>query len=343
MYPGRPVPADPSKFSVYERLRYWLHNCIHNHNHKEIQERALPSRILDVKRGSIGEDQIKVVDNLETKITYVALSHCWGSSQHLTATRDTLESLKLGISILSLPKTFQDAITVTRKLGFRYLWIDSLCILQDDAEDWEIEGSKMASIYEKAIVTIAADRAKDDTEGFLSLRPERPYIEIAEKAHENVRTIHVFPIALKDEFHDGFDVDMDEEPLSQRAWALQERLLSLRMFHFGQTQVAYECRSHIFTEDGYNHPVPLDYLGQDSREKLPDFDQAVYRVEKRWRDIIEWYTKRALSHPSDKLPALAGLARKFDRDSIHHREERPEYLAGLWRSNLLEGLCWFSK
>ena len=146
MYSGRPVPADPSDSAVYERLRYWLHNCVHNHEHKEIQGGTLPSRILDVKCDNIEQDQIRLVDVLENQMTYVALSHCWGSSQHFKATRDTLAPLKLGILTFSLPKTFQDAITVTRKLGFQYLWIDSLCILQDVLEDWEIEASKMASI-----------------------------------------------------------------------------------------------------------------------------------------------------------------------------------------------------
>lgn len=249
--------------------------------------------------------------------------------------------MKLGVPTLSLPKTFQDAITVTRKLGFQYLWIDSLCILQDDLEDWEIEASKMASIYENAIVTIAAGRANNDNEGFLSFRPERVYVEVFNEVNEDIYTIQAFPIALKHEFKGGFDVDMVDEPLSQRAWAFQERLLSVRTFHFGHTQVVFECRSHLYTEDGYSHPFSLDYLGQDSREKFPDIDQPVYQEDIRWIDILHRFTERALSYPSDRFPALAGLARKYDKSPAHSVVGHLEYLAGLWRSNLLEGLCWF--
>jgi hypothetical protein len=200
----------------------------------------------------------------------------------------------------------------------------------------------MASIYENAIVTIAAGRANNDNEGFLSFRPERVYVEVFNEVNEDIYTIQAFPIALKHEFKGGFDVDMVDEPLSQRAWAFQERLLSVRTFHFGHTQVVFECRSHLYTEDGHSHPFSLDYLGQDSREKFPDIDQPVYREDIRWIDILHRFTERALSYPSDRFPALAGLARKYDKSPAHSVVGHLEYLAGLWRSNLLEGLCWFS-
>jgi hypothetical protein len=80
----------------------------------------------------------------------MALSHCWGSAQTFVTTKSTLAARKSGINFGDLPKTFQDAIVVTRMLGVQYLCIDSLCILQGDVEDWEREGSRMADIYQNS-------------------------------------------------------------------------------------------------------------------------------------------------------------------------------------------------
>jgi hypothetical protein len=96
---------------------------------------------------------------------YVALSHCWGTlGKHpLRTTTDNLQEHISGISWSTLPKTFQDALKITRELGIDYIWIDSLCIVQDSEEDWRQESREMGLIYERARVTIAAAGAADSS------------------------------------------------------------------------------------------------------------------------------------------------------------------------------------
>jgi hypothetical protein len=96
---------------------------------------------------------------------WAVLSHRWGIGSTATLREDTLDTQKSGISISSLPATFQDAIKLTRFLGPRYLWIDSLCIIQDSVADWQTESATMPGIYQNAFVTIAAASTKDSHGG----------------------------------------------------------------------------------------------------------------------------------------------------------------------------------
>lgn len=98
---------------------------------------------------------------------YVALSHCQGHHPFVATTKSTLRARKAGVAWTQLSKTFQDAIILTRDLGVDFVWIDSLCIIQDDAEDWAREASQMASIYRNGYITIAATWAASGQEGFL--------------------------------------------------------------------------------------------------------------------------------------------------------------------------------
>ncbi|KAF4836161.1 hypothetical protein CGCSCA4_v012355 [Colletotrichum siamense] len=113
---------------------------------------------------------------------YVALSHCWGQHQPAKTTKATLGRYKWRLIWADLPKTFQDAITVTRALGIDFIWVDSLCIIQDDPDDWAKEASQMASIYRNAYITIAVTSAAGGEEGFLYDRRRRIYKSTAEKS-----------------------------------------------------------------------------------------------------------------------------------------------------------------
>jgi Heterokaryon incompatibility protein (HET) len=119
---------------------------------------------------------------MNEKGQYVTLSHCWGQQKFLTTTKETLPLRTKGIEWDSMPRTFQDAATITRRLGFQYLWIDALCIIQDSEIDWETESAKMGSIYQDSVLTIAASDARDGRGGCFS--------EIAE--HE-VPVSHMIP------------------------------------------------------------------------------------------------------------------------------------------------------
>jgi hypothetical protein len=153
---------------------------------------------------------------------YVALSHLWGSSQHFTATTANLTLLTAGFSSDRLPQTFRDAIFTTRQLGYEYIWIDSLCIVQDDTKDWLRESEKIADVYKDAEFTIAAHCAADDSEGFLA--------KAMSKRHAISLTV--------DGRHIGIcrtpnpNADVTNSALSKRGSVLQERFLSTRTLHF---------------------------------------------------------------------------------------------------------------
>jgi Heterokaryon incompatibility protein (HET) len=158
------------------RVQHWLGHCDSNHKCAPILP-ELPTRVLDLGEAPYPE-QIKLVETKGRNGRYIALSHCWGSSHRITTTQSTLEARKRGISIAELPSTFQQAALIAVSLGVTYLWIDSLCIVQDSHSDWEYEASRMGSVYANSYLTIAASSSLDDSSGcFPSLEAkDSPYL-----------------------------------------------------------------------------------------------------------------------------------------------------------------------
>jgi hypothetical protein len=172
---------------------------------------------------------------------YIALSHCWGKlkeSQRFCTYRRNINDLRKIIDFDKLPKTFQDAVTVARELGVRFLWIDSVCIIQDDPEDWYKESRLMENIFSSAYCTIAASSASDSTKGFLGRRPARPCVKVRDLYH---------PLYVCENI-DDFHRDVEKGELSQRGWVLQERALSRRTIHFTTVQTYWECGRGIHCE-----------------------------------------------------------------------------------------------
>ncbi|KAF1360923.1 HET-domain-containing protein, partial [Lizonia empirigonia] len=149
-----------------KQVKHWINKCERKHTKCFDHPSNLPSRVIDV-RGT----QLRLLDPSPSgEHRYVALSHCWGTCRDFLTTRENLNSRKAGFELFELPATFRDAVTATRTLDIPFLWIDSVCILQGDKEDWETEGSKMADVYSNATICIAASDANDDAEGFLKPR-----------------------------------------------------------------------------------------------------------------------------------------------------------------------------
>ncbi len=135
----------------------------------------------------------------DQKAQYTALSHCWGALKPLTTTGSSLEQRKQGIEWSSLPKTFRDAIHVTHSLGIKYLWIDSLCIVQDDSVDWEVESAKMASIYSQSFITIAATAAVNGSEGcYMERNPRYQARKITVVKESSERSPFLYEVFLRE-------------------------------------------------------------------------------------------------------------------------------------------------
>ncbi|ORY09011.1 heterokaryon incompatibility protein-domain-containing protein, partial [Clohesyomyces aquaticus] len=126
----------------------------------------LPTRVIDVGTNADGAT-VRLVETKRRRDHYIALSHCWGppTKRPLCTSKATFPQHLAGIHISSLPKTFRDAVAITRLLNLRYLWIDSLCIIQDDRNDWSMEAPRMGAFYSGAHLVIAASGARDSTEG----------------------------------------------------------------------------------------------------------------------------------------------------------------------------------
>lgn len=303
---------------------------------------ALPSRVLDLE-ATDSEDGLKLHESIGDVGCYVSLSHCWGDSDYpAKTTSHTLAQNKKSILWFMLPKTFQDAIVFTRWLGIRYLWIDSLCIIQDSEEDWLEESVKMVDVYQKAYVTIAATASRSDDGGlFYAKKPE----ELTKRLFGLASDGTPFNMYLRSRFlHDRTGKlatygQYKDVPLLTRAWAYQEILLSPRVLHFGKQELRWECMERMNCE-----------CGEDDTQKFPSRFYNPYKLHhssalangrdkavlhSRWQAIVEEYSALGLTFGKDKLPALSGLANQM-------RRYRPadKYIGGLWLQSLFQDMLW---
>ena len=287
---------------------------------------------------------------------WAALSHCWGNSVTKTLTTASIDEMKDAISLASLPQNFRDAITITQVMDIPFLWIDSLCILQDSTEDWREESARMGDIYKNSTITIAATNAERSSDGFLRDRQPEARCALKFGAVEEVSVI----VRPSIEWYSSPEI---VGPLTQRAWVLQERLLPVRTLHVGGQQMMWECRTELLAEgycdsddvpedqkpgefkslirDGFhndspstlvsNKPsVPHEADSSTTSHLYPNQD-SIYN---QWYRVVEIYAHLRLTNRTDRLPALAGVAQQFQ--SLTH----DTYLSGIWKSELLRGLQW---
>jgi hypothetical protein len=187
---------------------------------------------------------------------YVALSHCWGlptdaEKEQFCTTRKNYDHRLEGFSIDDLPKTFTDAVQVTRELGKQHLWIDALCIIQaiegEDDVDWKNEAGNMEQVFGSAYCTIAASSATTWTMGFFEWDSTSRYVQDFLDALENWNPTSRFIQVTSDNGGNtaGYAIDIDATPLNQRAWVVQEKVLSRRIISFTECHTYWECGDHM--------------------------------------------------------------------------------------------------
>jgi hypothetical protein len=242
VFPQLPAALTPIHLRV---LKAWLKDCDCHHQHGFFPSTTnfVPTRLIDV--GSHGRDIVRLVDTSVDRVMpqrYVALSRCWGSEQgngQIRTTRDSIKLHRSGLSMKALPNTFLDAVRVVRGLGLQYLWIDSLCIVQGDKDDWDRESKLMERVFGSAYFTLAASCAKDTTDGFLKPRPARKSVMIREPGGDPFYVCEAI---------DDFQNDVEQSRLNQRGWVLQERALSRRTIFFAERQTYWECGKGVRCE-----------------------------------------------------------------------------------------------
>ncbi|KAF2829411.1 hypothetical protein CC86DRAFT_189210 [Ophiobolus disseminans] len=209
----------------------------------------------------------------------------------------------------------------TSRLGYEYLWIDSLCIIHNDVADWRFEGSRMPDIYSNALLTIAATASSGASGGCFYSNSR--FIS-AEYTYPDADGLFQHVCIRKKMGYAAWI--FGRLPLLQRGWALQERLLSPRVVHFAENEVIWECKTSTDCECTMVHH-------EDHVKGLSDFTQTLSVQEsvlgELWHTIVEDYARRCLSYEMDIFPALQGIAKQF------HLQTRSAYLAGVWESNII--------
>ncbi|KFY32394.1 hypothetical protein V493_00244 [Pseudogymnoascus sp. VKM F-4281 (FW-2241)] len=346
---ARTTAAAANTDELYSLIHGWMGHCEKEHpGCKDHRPQVLPDRVVFVGKGS----DPYLVEPKGSRADYIALSHRWGGQVSLQLKTATLDDFKKGIPFSSFPKTFQDAITVCRSLLIEYIWIDSICIIQDSKDDWDVQGSKMDQVYSNCVLTIAADAAENGDSGFLET-PERRELQTATRKIDCVS-----PSGEKGEIFvrpwrrygslGGFGRHYSSwEPgslgpsqrlkqqgsfLVRRGWVLQETFLPGRIIHFLSDEVTWKCAALSRCECQLqphakvaHRPLDLEEPREITSRDLKEF----------WREVIEQYTQREFTVQSDRLAAMAGLA-----NHVHFRHPDIEYYAGLWSDELPSTLLW---
>jgi hypothetical protein len=326
-------------------VKRWLDRCQESHSFCNNITEALPFTERPTRLVAIGSETIHLEEmNTTNPKNYVVLSYCWGddSKREWHTTHQNSEDYQKLIEYETLPQTIKDAVHITRELGYGYLWVDALCIIQRGNEnDKMIEMRKMASIYLGASVVLSAARARDSREGFLQNRR-------LDKIYNTVFELHA-EVEGKGNGMDAFFLhesteNSKDEPIDERAWTLQEHCLAVRLLRFGSKQTRWACLQKDPNIDGgcdcsESTIDPIAFTGKLSRRLLKDHNEIPdeWKFDNWMQVVVQEYCSRKLSNPSDRLPALAALAHMF---AIEKHSATKNYYAGLWAEDLPMQLLW---
>ncbi|ETS81522.1 hypothetical protein PFICI_06524 [Pestalotiopsis fici W106-1] len=346
-----PDPEDPIPENVdiglttgpgqaLDQLKGWLEQC--NTSHEGCIARIAhdkspsqyPTRLVDVGTDVDPCIRLCITKNSPIQGPYLTLSHCWGKIPTIKLLSENVANMEKEIPYSALTKTFREAVIVTRNLGVRYIWIDSLCIIQNSTDDWRSEGLQMAQVYTNSYLNIAAAHSTDGHGGlFVSRDPAR------------IQPIHIKTdwvgigkrkLFLRDEKF--WCRAVDQAPLHRRGWVLQERTLAERTVHFCTDQIFWECSDGTYSESFPSGPVYGSVFGLSSRIRFPPDDVGLHNIntwaESAWRTTLQVYSQCAITQPDDKLVAVAGIAQRLQAATGWH------YIAGLWRESIPNNLHW---
>jgi Heterokaryon incompatibility protein (HET) len=320
----------------------WLAVCLNTHKSCQTQsskESLLPKRVIDIH-----SPRVKLHETRNEYGRYACLSHCWGSVRpSCRTTSATLEANQRGIDWDTLPATFQDAIDFTRRLGLQYIWIDSICIVQDNLEDWKEQSSLMPNIYENAYITLCATGSSDDSKGCYL---PASYNEMPQKIHIKKKDGPEYDVYFRCHLASGHPPSWTVLgfrgryfPLMSRAWAYQERLMSPRLVHFAHGNLLWECSElsdcECYPGETEGDSPHMSHLREKMRYREFLNGTRLGEAEVYWREIVSIYSNLELSLKKDKLPALSGVAKQISKLRLGD-----EYLAGLWRKTIIGDLGW---
>lgn len=298
--------------------------------------------MIEILSANGGIVSIRVIETrgMKGQHEYACLSYCWGSSTQagMTTTGNFPRPLKLE----ELPKTISDTILLCHKLGFQYLWVDSLCIIQNDMKDWNNEASKMRDIYGSSSLTIATPVCYDSSQSLISRRLSKAGFPEPRARLDYPNQISWAPVSIWI-FHPRADLSKHEmwclesewddfnhhfrnrprDAWMKRAWTFQEWMLSPKVLHINKMTV-WDCF------EGYGNELSSRKMEPAKLQRNVDGQ----RNEMSWKDIVEHFTSRKITKDQDRLPALAGIA------DLHRQKTGFTYLAGIWLEDIPNALLW---
>lgn len=362
---GYDIPGATSSTESLAWISSQLQRCEKSHRRcswKSSSGSALPMRVLDVGR-HVG-DIVRLYETERETAQYACLSYCWGRSPFLRTVAANLKDHLEQISLDQLPLAQRETIAIVRQLGIRYLWIDSLCIIQDSKDDWRREAADMASIYQRSCLVISASKSSAACDGLFSTVPpdcfdsHKLVVDVGDgqqysEVSARLRFTHISrPIPAAKE-------NLSPLPVFTRGWTFQERFLAPRILHFNAEELAWECleesacqcsgvesrsisgsfaagRAAVartldkYATSGVGSPAQSKVLHNPSH--WPDMTEQELR--QAWHNLVEDHSCLDLTYEGDVFPATSGLAKQLQ--SVRHSR----YLAGLWEKSLLADLCW---
>lgn len=320
---ARPAHSDVTSDYTFQSIDQWLDLCATHPDCGPLNDSPLPTRLIEVSPAdNNGNPRIALTKGKRGK--YVALSYCWGGRQEGMTRKNNISTRLQGLDSMELSNSILQAIDTTRRMGLRYIWIDAICIIQDDEQDKAYEISQMCDIYRQAFLTIVAANSARAIDGFLknpSVSGPRPY-RIPFWTTDG--RLSLVCLQLEGWYND------DNEPINSRCWTLQERLLSRRLVIYASHNVQVQCQYEIVNLDN-----SLNIAAGLGTWRLPSGlisplagvsadDLAPEAIMELWKRVITQYSARQLKRVEERLVALAGLAHAF-REVL-----QLPYLAGLW-------------
>ncbi|OCL13597.1 HET-domain-containing protein [Glonium stellatum] len=337
--------------ATWNLAKEWIEKC---KSHKLCNERAssdfMPKRLLDVGpfnlEHGVENQYVRLIlpGGIGLKAPYLTLSYCWGATNKIKLTESNHERFASGILIHDLPKTIRDAIAITRRLGFKYIWIDALCILQDSPSDWTEEAASMADVYGSCFLTIAALGAWGSDVGCFGQRDPLIYSPCWLFKTAIGQDFSVYSVRYSDIISEC----ITNSALNVRGWVMQERLLSPRTLAFG-VSVGWEClgmESHGLSDESR---TSLKYMDtptkrrfnasglqnmRDTSEVLRPGTRESLEAMAVWQDILKYYTRSSVTVQSDRVFAISGIIKAFERRTGWKN------IVGLWRPFVLGELLW---
>lgn len=347
---GRYIGQDPKSPLVTSTINDWLMKCKQSHpmcNHTlskntliDPEDVELPTRCIDTST-----KHLILCETGGTKGKYVTLSHRWevganGATQLSKTTSDNYNARLAGKGFDMLPQTFIDAVETTRKLNIKYIWIDSICIVQDRAAEWATESLKMAQYYQNAILNIAiTDTASK--KGFLLACPDQPFLKLVRLPY-GLQAGYFYISKPVWHINTRFQVAVQNSDLMRRGWVFQEWLLCRRILYFTPNHIFFECHSGQPRSEGQDFVSLFKAdLGRFKRGYQLDGTAPC------WYRIVRYYSRLDLTKVSDRIVALAGVAQEMREsfeavDVRENKYRRLEYVCGLWLRDIHRGLLWES-